>query len=134
MAEQTIYDEKRDGLYRDRARDFMIHKEVRSKSMTTAHYHPYYELFYVTKGNCRMFVGHSLFTVTPGDGDSAAVDPAPHPVRRENSGGEDDGELHAKIHRWNGIDSGRRHNGRIIVDGEDGVRGRVKEKNRRDTE
>lgn len=67
MAEQTIYDEKRDGLYRDRAMDFMIHKEVRSKSMTSAHYHPYYELFYVTRGNCRMFVGHSLFTVTPGE-------------------------------------------------------------------
>ncbi len=67
MGEQTIYDGKREGHYRDRAKDFMIQKEVRNKSMMSAHYHPYYELFYVTRGNCRMFVGHSLFTVTPGE-------------------------------------------------------------------
>ncbi|WP_191014922.1 AraC family transcriptional regulator [Treponema zioleckii] len=67
MAEQTIYDGKRDGHYRDRAMEFMIQKEVRNKSMTSAHYHPYYEIFYVTMGNCRMFVGHSLFTVSPGE-------------------------------------------------------------------
>lgn len=67
MPAQSIYDGKRDGLYRDREKEFMIHREVRSKSMTNAHYHPYYEIFYVANGSCRMFVEHSLFSVSAGE-------------------------------------------------------------------
>lgn len=64
---QTIYDGKRNGLYRSRVEDFLIDRGVRNMSMTDAHYHPYYEFFYVTRGNCRMFVEHSLFSVSSGE-------------------------------------------------------------------
>lgn len=65
--QQTVYDTKRNGLFRDRVQDFLIDKLERSSSMTEAHYHPYYELFYLVKGSCRIFVDHSLFTVNEGE-------------------------------------------------------------------
>lgn len=65
--QQTVYDTKRNGLFRDRVQDFLIDKLDRSSSMTEAHYHPYYEIFYLVKGSCRMFVDHSLFTINEGE-------------------------------------------------------------------
>ncbi|MBQ0050933.1 MAG: AraC family transcriptional regulator [Treponema sp.] len=63
----AIYDTKRNGLYRDKVQDFFVDRLVRTESMAESHYHPYYELFYVVKGTCRMFVGHSLFILSQGE-------------------------------------------------------------------
>lgn len=63
----TIYDTKRNGLYRDRVQTFLIDKFKRNESMAESHYHPYFELFYVLKGNCKIFVDHSLFFLSAGD-------------------------------------------------------------------
>lgn len=35
--------------------------------MENSHSHPDYELFYLTSGTCRMFIGHSIYYVTAGD-------------------------------------------------------------------
>lgn len=42
-------------------------KREQGFSMESAHSHPDYELFYLTSGTCRMFVGHSIYYVTAGD-------------------------------------------------------------------
>jgi len=65
--EQTIFDTKRHGLFRDRVQSFFIDKLIPTESMTAAHYHPYYELFYVVKGNCRIFIENRLFFVNEND-------------------------------------------------------------------
>ncbi len=67
IQENGIFDTKRNGLYRDRGISFLADRFVRSESMADAHYHPYYELFYVVSGQCRMFVEHSLFSVGAGE-------------------------------------------------------------------
>lgn len=63
----SIYDSKTKGIYRDRVNDFLIDRLCRSESMTNSHYHPYFELFYLSKGKCRIFADHSLFSVNEGD-------------------------------------------------------------------
>lgn len=65
--QQTIYDTKRNGLYRDRVQNLLVDRFRRSQSMMQSHYHPYFELFYVVEGNCRMFVDHNLFFASQGD-------------------------------------------------------------------
>ncbi len=40
---------------------------VRSESMAESHYHPYFELFYLLKGSCRIFADHSLFFASEGE-------------------------------------------------------------------
>lgn len=42
-------------------------KREQGFSMENAHSHPDYELFYLTSGTCRMFIGHSIYYVTAGD-------------------------------------------------------------------
>lgn len=65
--DQTFYDSRRNGLYRDRVDDFYVDKLVRCESMADAHYHPYCELFYIVKGSCKVFAEHSLFNVGEGE-------------------------------------------------------------------
>ena len=50
-------------------RDFSITRKRRESgfSMAAPHYHSYYELFYLSAGNCRMFIDHSIYYVVPGD-------------------------------------------------------------------
>lgn len=42
-------------------------KREQGFSMGDAHSHPVYELFYLTSGACRVFIGHSIYYVNPGD-------------------------------------------------------------------
>lgn len=63
----SIHDSKQNGIYRDRVKDFLIDRLYRSESMTASHYHPYFELFYLAKGKCRIFADHSLFSVNEGE-------------------------------------------------------------------
>ncbi|WP_149554826.1 AraC family transcriptional regulator [Treponema pectinovorum] len=65
--EQTVYDSRRNALYRDRIKDFFIDCKIQAKSMADSHYHPYYEFFYVVKGSCRIFAEHNLFSVNAGE-------------------------------------------------------------------
>lgn len=65
--EQTVYDSKRNALYRDRIKDFLIDSKVQATSMAESHYHPYYEFFYVVKGTCRIFAEHNIFFVNSGE-------------------------------------------------------------------
>ncbi len=42
-------------------------KREQGFSMRDAHSHPVYELFYLMSGTCRIFIGHSIYYVNPGD-------------------------------------------------------------------
>ena len=42
-------------------------KREQGFSMGDAHSHPVYELFCLTSGACRVFIGHSIYYVNPGD-------------------------------------------------------------------
>ena len=42
-------------------------KREQGFSMEDAHSHPVYELFYLTSGTCRVFIGHSIYYVNAGD-------------------------------------------------------------------
>ena len=64
---QSVFDIKQNALFRDRVKDFLVDCLDQKQSMAEAHYHPYYELFYVVKGSCRMFVGHKLYAVNEGE-------------------------------------------------------------------
>lgn len=64
---QSVFDSKRDGLYRDRVKDFFMDRLIRTESMAESHYHPYFEIFYLLKGSCRIFADHSLFFVSEGE-------------------------------------------------------------------
>lgn len=35
--------------------------------MGESHYHPYYELYYLLSGQCRVFISHSIYHLFPGD-------------------------------------------------------------------
>lgn len=65
--EQSIYDPKRESIYRDRVQTSLIDRLTKTDSMVQPHYHPYYELFYVLEGKCRMFVEHSLYIIKAGE-------------------------------------------------------------------
>lgn len=56
-------------LLYNKINDFQIDRLLRDAhfQMSEAHYHPYYELYYLLSGQCRMFVGHTIYYVFPGD-------------------------------------------------------------------
>lgn len=64
---QSLFDFQKNGIYRDRVETFLIDRHSQSISMSQPHYHPYYELFYIVDGSCKMFVEHRLFNCNPGD-------------------------------------------------------------------
>ena len=58
-----------EGMYRDIVREFMVDRVRRSHSfgMEQPHYHPYYELYFLISGSCRMFIDHTLCYLSAGD-------------------------------------------------------------------
>lgn len=65
--EQTVFDSKKKGLYRDSVHSVYIEREVKTQSMAQAHYHPYFELYFVTGGKCKMFAAHSVSSLSSGE-------------------------------------------------------------------
>lgn len=57
------------GTLRNKVDSFLIDRIRRSSDfdMGQSHYHPYYELYYLLSGTCRMFIGHTIYYVSPGD-------------------------------------------------------------------
>lgn len=53
----------------DRIDDFLIRRIRRDAhfDMGDPHYHPYYEIYYLLSGQCRVFVSHSIYHLFPGD-------------------------------------------------------------------
>lgn len=49
--------------------DFRIEQTRRDAHfiMTESHYHPFYEIYYLLSGQCRVFVSHSIYQLFPGD-------------------------------------------------------------------
>ena len=49
--------------------EFLISRTKRSYefNMVKSHWHPYYELFYLMSGHCKIFINHTLYYVEPGD-------------------------------------------------------------------
>lgn len=58
-----------EGTYRDIVSEFMVDRVRRSHSygMEQPHYHPYYELYFLISGSCRMFIDHTLYYLSAGD-------------------------------------------------------------------
>ena len=58
-----------EGSLRDSGAVFSVNRIRRPAgfAMETPHYHPYYELFYLISGQCRVFIQHSLYYAQPGD-------------------------------------------------------------------
>lgn len=58
-----------EGTLRDKVDSFLIDRIRRSSDfdMGQSHYHPYYELYYLISGKCRMFINHTIYYVAPGD-------------------------------------------------------------------
>lgn len=58
-----------EGTLRDKVDSFLIDRIRRSSDfdMGQSHYHPYYELYYLLSGKCRMFINHTIYYVSPGD-------------------------------------------------------------------
>lgn len=58
-----------DGSFHNRILDFRIDKIRRDAhfDMVESHYHPYYEIYYLLSGQCRVFINHSIYTLFPGD-------------------------------------------------------------------
>lgn len=48
---------------------FEISRTKRSHefNMVKSHWHPYYELYYLVSGHCRIFINHTLYYIDPGD-------------------------------------------------------------------
>ena len=64
---QKVFDNARNGFYRDTVKDFDIVFKDKEVSMGSSHYHPYFEICCVKKGQCRIFVDHNLFFVNEGE-------------------------------------------------------------------
>lgn len=49
--------------------EFVISRTKRSFefNMAQSHWHPYYELFYLVSGRCKIFINHTLYYIEPGD-------------------------------------------------------------------
>lgn len=58
-----------EGTLRNKVDSFLIDRIKRSSDfdMGQSHYHPYYELYYLLSGQCRMFINHTIYYVSPGD-------------------------------------------------------------------
>lgn len=57
------------GSFHNRILDFQIDKIRRDAhfDMAESHYHPYYEIYYLLSGQCRVFINHSIYPLFPGD-------------------------------------------------------------------
>lgn len=55
--------------YRNVVNEFMVERARRpqSFSMEKPHYHPYYEIYFLISGNCRMFIDHTIYYLSAGD-------------------------------------------------------------------
>lgn len=49
--------------------EFMVERARRAQSfaMEKPHYHPYYELYFLISGSCRMFIDHTIYYLSAGD-------------------------------------------------------------------
>lgn len=49
--------------------EFIISRTKRSFefNMANSHWHPWYELFYLESGHCRLLINHTLYYISPGD-------------------------------------------------------------------
>lgn len=49
--------------------EFMVERARRAQafSMDKPHYHPYYELYFLISGSCRMFIDHTIYYLSAGD-------------------------------------------------------------------
>lgn len=58
-----------ESIFRNRVDDFLIDRVKRpfDFDMGQSHYHPYYELYCLLSGQCRMFINHTIYYVSPGD-------------------------------------------------------------------
>ncbi len=58
-----------EGAYRNIVNEFMVDRARRSQSfvMEKPHYHPYYEVYFLTSGSCRMFIDHTIYYLSAGD-------------------------------------------------------------------
>lgn len=58
-----------DASFHDRIHEFQINQIMRDArfSMGESHYHPYYELYYLTSGQCKGFISHNIHYLFPGD-------------------------------------------------------------------
>lgn len=58
-----------EGIFQDNIDCFTIDRRKRTAdfSMGPPHYHPYYELYYLCSGQCRMFIHNTIYYAAPGD-------------------------------------------------------------------
>lgn len=58
-----------EGTCRNIVNEFMVERARRAQafSMKKPHYHPYYELYFLAAGHCRMFIDHTIFYLSAGD-------------------------------------------------------------------
>lgn len=55
--------------FRNVVNEFMVERARRTQSfsMEKPHYHPYYELYFLISGSCRMFIDHTIYYLSAGD-------------------------------------------------------------------
>lgn len=69
MSDNHELSRPKEGKYRNIIQEFMADRARRSAGfdMGDSHYHPYYELYYLITGHCRMFIQYKLYSVSAGD-------------------------------------------------------------------
>ncbi len=69
MSDNQGFPQPNEGKYRNIIQEFMVERTRRPAgfSMGGPHYHPYYELYYLVTGRCRMFIQYKLYYVSAGD-------------------------------------------------------------------
>lgn len=55
--------------YKNVVSEFMVERARRAQafSMEKPHYHPYYEIYFLISGSCRMFIDHTIYYLSAGD-------------------------------------------------------------------
>ncbi len=58
-----------ENTFRNTVSEFMVERARRPQafSMEKPHYHPYYELYFLMSGSCRMFIDHTIYYLSAGD-------------------------------------------------------------------
>lgn len=58
-----------EAAYRNVVNEFTVERARRAQAfaMEKPHYHPYYELYFLTSGSCRMFIDHTIYYISAGD-------------------------------------------------------------------
>lgn len=58
-----------DDACRNVVNEFMVERARRTQAfaMEKPHYHPYYELYFLISGSCRMFIDHTIYYLSAGD-------------------------------------------------------------------